>query len=102
MKSSTSRATRVELSSSDYFGNANNCSLSDLAVSAQASPPNLITVFKERCEARAIMVAEGMLGLQDAVDSLQVIALKQGLIQYHGQDAIQRIMSDAFKRGGRS
>jgi hypothetical protein len=100
MKSATSRATRVALSTSDS-GNAKNCNISDLAVAAQASPPNLITVFKERCQARALMVAEGMLELQDAVDSLQEIALKQGLVQYHGQDLVQQIMSDAFKRGGR-
>jgi hypothetical protein len=101
MKNATSRATRVALSSSDYSGNANKCSLSDLAVSAQAAPPNLITVFKERCEARALMVGAGMLDLIEAVDGLQEIALKQGLVQYHGQDRIQQIMSDAFKRGGR-
>jgi len=100
MKNATSRATRVALSSSDS-GNTKNCSISDPAVSAQAAPPNLITVFKERCEARALMVAEGMLDLQEAVDGLQEIALKQGLVQYHGPDAIQQIMSDAFKPGRR-
>lgn len=68
---------------------------------AQSAPPNLITVFKERCEAQALMVAEGMLELQDAVDALQMAALDQGLIRYHGQDKIQQVMGDAFKCGGK-
>jgi hypothetical protein len=103
MKNATQRASRVALSSSNngIAGNPKNCILSEARRSAQASPPNLITVFKERCQAQALMVAEGMLELQDAVDSLQKIAIEQGPVQYHGQDCIQEIMSDAFKRGGR-
>ena len=50
---------------------------------------------------RALLVAEGMLSLQDAVDSLQQIAVAQELVDHFGQDEIQQIMSDAFKRGRR-
>jgi hypothetical protein len=99
MKNATARATRVALSSSDN-GNLDNCNLSDPAVSAQASPTKLLVIFRERCEARALLVAEGMIDLQIAVDQLQQIAVDQELVDHYGEDAIQAIMADAFKRGG--
>jgi hypothetical protein len=59
-----------------------------------------LLIFRERCEARAIMVAVGMLTLQDAVDSLQRIALSRDLVDHYGQDRVQQIMATAFKSGG--
>jgi hypothetical protein len=102
MKNATSRATRVALSSSD--GNAGipkNCIVSEPAVPAQASPSQLLAIFTERCEARALLVAEGLMSLQIAVDQVQQIAVDQELVDHFGQDLVQQIMSDAFKTGGR-
>ena len=68
---------------------------------AQGSPSKLLVIFRERCEARALLVAETLVLLQDAVDELQQAAIDQELVDYFGQDEIQSIMSDAFKREGR-
>jgi hypothetical protein len=55
-------------------------------------------IFRVRCEARALLYAHGELDLHDAVDGLQADAVASGLVDAIGQDAIQRIMSDAFHR----
>jgi hypothetical protein len=60
--------------------------------------PWLMDVFHARCEAKAILVEAGKLELHDAVDRLQTIAEAYGLVRKHGQDCIQQIMSDAFRR----
>jgi hypothetical protein len=103
MKNATREAREVALSSSDNgnAGNPKNCNISDLAVTVQASPSQLLAIFRERCEARALLVAEGMMDLLDAVDELQHVAVDQELVDHFGQDLIQEIMSDAFKREGR-
>jgi hypothetical protein len=77
--------------------------LSEVSPRAQPSPSpsQLLAVFRERCGAQALMVAEGMLALQDAVDTLQQAAIAQELVDHFGQDEIQRYMADAFKTGGR-
>jgi hypothetical protein len=62
---------------------------------AQASP---ISVFRERAEARAMLVANGLMDLHTAVDQLQESAVAQGLIAQYGQDEIQRILSESFAR----
>jgi hypothetical protein len=80
MKNATSRASRVALSSSDSA--LNSGILSEAAPRAQASPSQLLIIFRERCEVRALLVAEGMLSLQDAVDSLQQIAVAQELVDH--------------------
>jgi hypothetical protein len=58
---------------------------------------HLLIVFKERCEARAILVNEGFLDPHIAVDDLQEIADQQQLFLQFSQDQIQAIMSAAFK-----
>jgi CobQ-like glutamine amidotransferase family enzyme len=55
-----------------------------------------IDVFRERCEARALLFAVGEIDLHAAVDQLQADAMFSGLVSEIGQDAVQRIMSDAF------
>lgn len=55
-----------------------------------------VTAFRARCEARAMLFAVGMIDLYEAVDVLQMDAERDGLIEQIGQDAAQRIMSDAF------
>jgi hypothetical protein len=62
----------------------------------QRSPP--IVVFRERAEARATLVANGWMDLQDAVDGLQEAAAAQGLLKEFGQDEIQQIMAESFAR----
>jgi hypothetical protein len=64
--------------------------------SAKLAPP--LDVFIERAEARATLVANGLMDLQDAVDVMQEVAAAQGLVAQYGQDEIQRILADAFAR----
>jgi hypothetical protein len=65
------------------------------AIDTRASP---IEVFRERAEARAMLVANGLLDLQTAVDEMQETAAAKGLLEQHGQDQIQRILGRAFAR----
>ncbi len=53
-------------------------------------------VFAERCEARALLVINGVLSLHEAVDELQAYAELSGLIGRVSQDAVQEIMGRAF------
>ena len=57
-------------------------------------PP--IDVFRERCEARAILVEACLFDLQDAVDGLQADAERTRLVDEIGQDQVQRLMGDGF------
>jgi len=63
-----------------------------LAFSTTNSPPELITekdIFRERCEARAILVEACAMDLHSAVDGLQEAAWRTGLAKQIGQDAVQ-------------
>jgi hypothetical protein len=62
--------------------------------SAMASP---IEIFCERCEARATLVANGLMTLQDAVDGMQESAAAQGLLKEFGQDTVQEILTEKFR-----
>ena len=66
-------------------------------INQRAKPPPL-DVFRERAEARALLVANGLLDLQTAVDGMQETAAAQGLVEQCGQDKIQQILSEAFAR----
>jgi hypothetical protein len=57
-----------------------------------------IEIFRERCEARSLLVSNGLMTLHDAVDELQEVAVRQGLVARYGQDEIQWILSEAFGR----
>jgi hypothetical protein len=57
-----------------------------------------LTVFKARAEARAIVWAACEIDLHEAVDVLQADAVSTGLVARLGQDAVQRILADAFHR----
>jgi hypothetical protein len=59
-------------------------------------PADTLEVFTERCWARALLVREGVMEFQDAVDGLQDCAVAFGLVNRFGQDDIQRIMAEAF------
>jgi hypothetical protein len=62
---------------------------------AKASP---IEIFRERCEARAMLVANGYLDFQITIDELQEVAVSQRLVATHGQDEIQQILAESFAR----
>ena len=64
----------------------------------QSTKPSAILVFRERAEARAMLVANGLYDLQESVDTLQAAAETQGLVAQYGQDRIQQILSEAFAR----
>jgi hypothetical protein len=68
------------------------------AINHHQAPPDPLVVFRERCEARCLLVANGLMTLQDAVDGLQEAASAQGLLKQYGQDEIQRILSESFAR----
>ena len=57
-----------------------------------------LQIFRERAEARCLLVANGLMTLQDAVDGLQESAVAQGLLKQFGQDEIQEIMAESFAR----
>jgi hypothetical protein len=65
---------------------------------AAITKPAPIEVFRARCEARAMLVSNGLMTLQDSVDGLQESAAAQGLVKQYGQDAVQRILSESFAR----
>jgi hypothetical protein len=64
----------------------------------ESAKASAIEIFRERAEARAMLVSSGLMPLQDAVDGLQESAVAQGLLQRYGQDEIQQIMAESFAR----
>src|SRR5262245_14404420 len=57
-----------------------------------------VAFFRIRAEARSILHDEHELDLHQAVDALQADAVASGLVDAIGQDAVQEIMSDAFRK----
>jgi hypothetical protein len=64
----------------------------------ESAKPALIEIFRERTEARCLLVANGLMSMHDAVDQLQETAVAQGLVATHGRDRIQQILSESFAR----
>ena len=60
--------------------------------------PDPVAVFALRCEARAMLWAACEFDLHEAVEKLQHDAERDGLVADIGQDAVQGIMAEAFKR----
>jgi hypothetical protein len=60
--------------------------------------PKTLEIFRERCEARALLWAGGAMPLHEAVDGLQDYAVASGLTAKIGQDAVQEIMACAFEK----
>jgi hypothetical protein len=94
MKNATGSA--VAFSTSEILGNTKSRILSEASPTAKVSPSRLIEMFRERCEARAILVVSGQMTLQDAVDGLQLAAVEQELVDYFGQNEVQAVMARAF------
>jgi hypothetical protein len=55
-----------------------------------------VAAFTLRCEARALLYRMGELDMHAAVDVLQADAVRDGLVDLIGQDAVQEIMARAF------
>jgi hypothetical protein len=66
------------------------------AARKSALRPSPLAVFVARAEARAELWAAGEIDLHDAVDELQHAAVRDGLVAELGQDAVQRLMVEAF------
>lgn len=69
------------------------------AATAQAIPatqPSALAVFIARCEARALLWQANELDLREAIDELQAVAVRDGLVAELGQDEVQRLMVEAF------
>jgi hypothetical protein len=84
---------------SDQFGDTaiTTSRISPSVPNAQALiVPDPIEVFRERCEARALLFVHGQMSLHEAVDRLQAAAERGGLIDCIGQDEVQAVMSAAF------
>jgi hypothetical protein len=58
--------------------------------------PSSLEIFRESCEARAILVARGEMELREATDDLQCLAEGYGLVAEFGQDTVQQIMQQVM------
>jgi hypothetical protein len=65
---------------------------------AQKKLVDPIEVFRARCEARAYLWFVGDLDLHDAVDVLQHGAERDGLVADIGQDGVQGIIGETFRK----
>jgi hypothetical protein len=63
-----------------------------------ATRPSAVEVFAARAEARALLWQAGEFDLHVAVDDLQLAAERDGLIISIGQDSVQRILHQAFRK----
>jgi hypothetical protein len=57
---------------------------------------DLLTAFTARAQARAYLWSIGEYEMAEAVDVLQHDAKRDGLLEQYGQDAIEKIIADAF------
>jgi hypothetical protein len=62
----------------------------------QAASVDVEAAFQLRAWARAWLFAEGELELHDAVDELQLSAVRDGLVAAVGQDRVQDLIGKAF------
>jgi hypothetical protein len=69
------------------------------ACNLSASLAPAIEVFLARCDRRATLCCSCDLDLRTAVDELQEAAVSTGLVAELGQDAVQRMMVEAFAKG---
>jgi hypothetical protein len=66
----------------------------------ETAKPDPLVVFRERAESRALLIANGYLDLQSAVDELWVAAERDGLVKTFGADAVQALLAAAFACDG--
>jgi hypothetical protein len=58
----------------------------------------LLEIFRERAEARAVLVHNGHMSLIEAVDGLWAAAERAGLVRTFGADHVQRVLSESISR----
>jgi hypothetical protein len=58
----------------------------------------LLEIFRERAEARCLLIHNGLMDWHDGIDELQAAAEAQGLVAQYGQGAIQEILAQSFAR----
>jgi hypothetical protein len=75
----------------DVFDTSNTITPSAKSISAEE-------IFRERCEARAILYEAAELGLHEAIDVLQDDAERTGFVDMFGQDTVQAMISAAFAK----
>ena len=63
-----------------------------------AAKPSALEVFIARAAARALLWQAGEFDLHEAVDALQAAAVRDGLVAEIGQDEVQQIMTEAFRK----
>ena len=63
-----------------------------------AARPSPLKVFIVRAEARALLWQAGEFDLHQAVDELQAADERDGLVTLLGQDGVQRLMAEAFRK----
>jgi len=68
------------------------------ALRAAARSPSPLCILIARAEARALLYAANQFDLPEAVDPLQAFAVKSGLVDEIGQDAVQAILAAAFSK----
>jgi hypothetical protein len=71
--------------------------MTSAAALAPAKRVDLLDAFSERASSRAFLWSINEFELHEAVDKLQHDAKRDGLINRIGQDAVQRILADAFR-----
>jgi hypothetical protein len=59
---------------------------------------NPIEVLRARAEAKVLLIANGYLDLQTAIDELWLASERDGLIRMFGADAVQRVLAESFAR----
>jgi hypothetical protein len=64
----------------------------------ESAKPAPIVVFRERAEAKCLLIANGYQDLQSAVDELWAAAERDGLVKTFGADEVQWILSEALGR----
>ena len=60
--------------------------------------PSALEVFIASAEARALLWQAGEIDLHQAVDELQAAAERDELVTLLGQDEVQRLMAEAFRK----
>jgi hypothetical protein len=63
-----------------------------------AAKPSALEVFTARAEARALLWQAGEFDLHEAVDALQAAAERDGLVAELGQDEVQCLLAEAFRK----
>jgi len=68
------------------------------AIDRQSAKADPLVVFRERADAKCLLIANGYQDLQSAVDELWAAAERAGLVDELGADEVQRILSESFAR----